>query len=80
MLHKSLKGAWWILEFIPKNYTLDRHRVFLPGGRSRRVRPQETIHWSVLERMAKNPDYQPKNLLDAGAHPVEGRRRKEEAA
>jgi uncharacterized protein (DUF2235 family) len=80
MLHKSLKGAWWILEFIPKNYTMDRHMVFLPGGRTRRIRSGETLHWSVLERMKRIPDYRPKNLADPASHPVEERRRREENA
>jgi uncharacterized protein (DUF2235 family) len=75
-LHKSLKGPWWILEFIPKNYTLDRRRVFLPGGRTRRIRPGETLHWSVLERLARVPGYRPKNLPDPASHPVEPRRPK----
>ncbi len=80
ILHKSLKGAWWILEFLPKNYTLDRHRIYLPGGRRRRIRGGETLHWSVLERIQHDPTYQPKNLPDPGSHPVEERRKHEAAA
>jgi uncharacterized protein (DUF2235 family) len=69
MLHTSLKGAWWLLEFLPKRasykewperkarfgwYIPDAEPRFIPGG--------AYVHESVIERMDKVSDYRPVNL------------------
>lgn len=69
-LHTSLKGPWWIAEFIPKRYK-DPRRGFktswrIPLGRRRFIKEGSTLHGSVVERMdatkeSKNP-YRPPRL------------------
>jgi uncharacterized protein (DUF2235 family) len=67
ILHKSLKGLWWILEFWPKPYK-DTHfeppvtRWRIPMGKARFIGTGAAIHSSVYERMSKVPEYRPPNL------------------
>ncbi|ACY84057.1 DUF2235 domain-containing protein [Edwardsiella piscicida] len=73
ILHRSLKGLWWILEFIPKNKRWREWRTsrpaflgrYLPLGEPRAIPAGSLIHASVRERMAKDPLYRPINLHDA---------------
>ncbi|MBR0794271.1 DUF2235 domain-containing protein [Bradyrhizobium jicamae] len=68
-LHDSLKGAWKILEWIPKS---DRWKewparksflgFYLPMGEPRPIPEGALIHASVVERMEKDPSYRPINL------------------
>ena len=68
-LHNSLTAAWEILEWIPKR---DKWKewperksflgFYLPRGEPRPIPEGATIHASVLERMQKDPAYQPINL------------------
>jgi uncharacterized protein (DUF2235 family) len=68
-LHRSLRGFWWILEFLPK---LTKWRewprrrsilgFYLPLGEPRFIPDGALIHGSVFERMAALPDYRPVNL------------------
>lgn len=50
MKHESLKGPWWIPEFLPQ---MDPHihgkRFIFPLGRSRHIPPGSYIHESVFE-------------------------------
>jgi uncharacterized protein (DUF2235 family) len=66
--HKSLHGAWWILEYWPKRYVDLRRRPpvrrwMLPRGRPRYIADDAEIHPSVFELMRDlRPPYQPPNL------------------
>lgn len=63
-IHKSLNGAWWILEFLPHRYydkRQRRERWRIPMGVPRHIPPNSIIHPSVVERMNNHP-YAPPNL------------------
>ena len=67
MLHRSLSGFWWVLEFWPKphkdmRFTPPKTKWGIGLGRRRFIRDGATIHRSVLERMAQLPSYRPNNL------------------
>jgi uncharacterized protein (DUF2235 family) len=64
-LHKSLTGAWWILEFLPHSY-YDRVKKKagwrIPLG-ARRVIPEGSVlHATVNEKLREDPTYKPPNL------------------
>jgi len=65
--HESLRGAWWIAEFLPRRY-FDKDskppsvKLILPRGASRRIVDGSLIHASVLERMSLVETYRPPNL------------------
>lgn len=61
MVHESLKGMWWILELLPKNYTLKQTKFFIPRARRRNIEDHSLIHRSVIDKMGDD-DYQPDNL------------------
>jgi hypothetical protein len=69
-LHKSLRAAWWILEFIPKLAKYKewpRRQVlfgsYIPDGEPRVIPEGAIIHESVVLRMAEvAPKYQPVNF------------------
>jgi uncharacterized protein (DUF2235 family) len=66
-IHESLKGFWWICEFLPGRYLRyegeARHvRWRLPLGRHRYVPEGSRIDPSVHERMQRVPAYRPRNL------------------
>lgn len=73
MLHRSLKGLWWLLEYIPKNKRWREWNTsgptflgyYLPLGEPRVIPPDSLIHASVRDRMEKDPDYRPINLKDS---------------
>jgi uncharacterized protein (DUF2235 family) len=68
-LHVSLKGAWWILEYLPK---LAKYRewparkshfgLYIPDAEPRLIPNDAWIHQSALKRMEALPDYRPVNL------------------
>jgi uncharacterized protein (DUF2235 family) len=68
-VHNSLKGAWWILEYLPKN---DKYKewparqsyfgFYIPDAEPRFIPDGALIHDSVLKRMAAVPEYKPINL------------------
>jgi uncharacterized protein (DUF2235 family) len=65
-LHVSLKSAWWILEWLPKQEKWrewpDREAFlgwYLPRAEPRPIPEGAIIHRSVVERMAKVPSYRP---------------------
>lgn len=60
-VHKSLKGLWWLLEFWPKNYTLEHTRYFIPRGLPRIIAEDSLVHRSVLDKI-QHGGYQPENL------------------
>jgi len=68
-LHRSLTGAWWLLEALPKRQAwrewprwpaLLGH--YIPWGEPRRVPDGSRIHRSVFDRKASVPGYEPANL------------------
>lgn len=66
-MHISLSGGWWPLEFIPKSvkYRQWQRRSllgrYIPRGEPRAVPPSHSIHPSVAERKAADPQYRPPN-------------------
>ena len=65
-LHTSLKGFWWILEFIPKRYfdfkTKEMRMKWWHPSEPRFIPEESLVHSSVIERMEKVPAYKPVNL------------------
>jgi uncharacterized protein (DUF2235 family) len=69
MLHQSLHGAWWILEFFPKNAKYkewpERRTCFgryIPDAEPRPIPEGAFIHESVTKRMDAIRTYRPVNL------------------
>ncbi len=65
--HESLKGPWWIAEFIPKLYRDPRHhyakRLKIPLGRRRWIAEGSVVNESVLQRLKdEHLHYHPSNL------------------
>ena len=64
--HESLKGWWWIAEFLPKRIEDPAAgfatRWIIHAGRHRYVAQDAKIHPSVYERMKAVPGYRPANL------------------
>jgi uncharacterized protein (DUF2235 family) len=64
-MHESLKGAWWLLEFLPHSYydpVAKRQKWRIPVGALRVIPEGSTLHRSVIERLHGRPDFRPKNL------------------
>ena len=69
MLHNSLHGAWWLLEFIPK---LAKYKewparqtyfgLYIPDAEPRPIPEGAFVHESVVKRMEKVREYRPVNL------------------
>lgn len=69
LLHNSLRGAWWLLEFVPKAAKYQQWPArqvnlgfYIPDGEPRPIPEGAVIHESVLKRMEKVRDYRPVNL------------------
>ena len=73
MMHKSLVGAWWILECIPKSvkYREWKRRAlfgaYIPHSEPRALPSETQIHATVAQREAALPDYRPVNARKAGS-------------
>jgi uncharacterized protein (DUF2235 family) len=68
-LHTSLRGPWWILEYIPKSATYKEWPArksyfgyYIPDAEPRFIPDGAMIHESVLQRMDAMPSYRPVNL------------------
>jgi uncharacterized protein (DUF2235 family) len=65
-LHESLKGWWWLAEFIPKRYRDPSAnfatRWMIHAGRHRHVNDGAKIHQSVFDRTKLVSTYRPTNL------------------
>jgi len=64
-IHKSLHGAWWILEFIPRKYydsATKKEKWRIPLGASRTIPPGSVFHESLARKGQVDPTYHPKNL------------------
>jgi uncharacterized protein (DUF2235 family) len=63
-LHVSLRGAWWLLEFLPQEDPhLNGKRWDLPMGRMRTIPGGSYIHQSVIEGKWK-PENLPKHTVE----------------
>ena len=67
--HRSLAGAWWPLEWLPKanrykEWPTKRSLLghYIPGGEPRPVPEGASIHASVQERISSAPGYRPINM------------------
>ena len=66
-IHESLKGVWWIPEFLPKLFAdrSDEHRrkLKIPKGERRYIQNDALLHESVQMRLDEPEcDYSPENL------------------
>jgi uncharacterized protein (DUF2235 family) len=68
-LHRSLSGAWWVLEFIPKSAKYKEWPArqswfgwYIPDAEPRLIPEGAIVHESVVKRMADVADYRPVNL------------------
>jgi uncharacterized protein (DUF2235 family) len=65
MLHKSLRGFWWILELFPHTHydkQIHKLRWRIPFGVRRHIPDGAILHDSVLERKNSGIGYNPPNL------------------
>jgi len=66
-MHRSLEGAWWLLEILPKSvkYREWKRRSFLglyfPFAEPRQVVPGTVVDTSVRDRILQDPTYRPIN-------------------
>ena len=73
-LHRSLKGLWWLLEFLPKS-TKKREwpqrrslaGVYIPAAEPRLVEAEHATDASVLDREAQVAAYRPINISPRGS-------------
>ncbi len=80
-MHRSLKGFWHILEWIPKSTQWRRWPrtgflgFYIPRAEPRLIPTGEALHPSVAERLelCKKPPYRPPNLPQRAPIPEEGR-------
>lgn len=63
-LHKSLRGLWWLLEYLPGRSLRKNTPLRLPLARPRGIPDQSVIHQSVLDRIAALGAYRPPNLYN----------------
>ena len=68
-LHTSLRGAWWILEYLPKSAKYKEWPArqahfgyYIPDAEPRLIPEGAVIHESVVKRMEAMPSYCPVNL------------------
>jgi uncharacterized protein (DUF2235 family) len=68
-LHESLRGAWWILEYLPKSAKYKEWPArkahfgyYIPDAEPRFIPDGAMIHESALLRMDAMPSYRPVNL------------------
>lgn len=64
-INVSLKGAWWILEFLPHSYydfVTKKVKWGIPLGARRVIPPDSVFHETVVEKVKVDPDYKPPNL------------------
>ena len=68
-LHKSLTGAWWLLEYLPKRARYKEWPArqtylgyYIPDAEPRFIPDGAVIHASALQRMDALPSYRPVNL------------------
>jgi len=65
IIHKSLQGAWWLLEVLPHSYydsVTRKKRWRIPLGAYRAIPEGSALHSSVKTRLDAGIGYRPKNL------------------
>lgn len=69
MLHDSLTGAWWLLEFLPKSAKYREWPArevhfgfYIPDAEPRLIPEGALVHESVVKRMADVAEYRPVNM------------------
>lgn len=69
MLHNSLTGAWWLLEFLPKSAKYKEWPArqvyfgfYIPDAEPRLIPEGALVHESVVKRMAEVAEYKPVNM------------------
>jgi len=62
--HESLKGAWKLVQWIPKSVWLvdEGREAIRKPPQHRMIEAGETLHQSVLDRMKSRPAYKPSSL------------------
>lgn len=73
-IHESLKGAWWILEFLPaRRYNWEKLKTIWRFSPNKERTPIESPirHQSISDRMAQKKEYRPTNLKDLPDPPTE---------
>ncbi|MEH2505429.1 MULTISPECIES: DUF2235 domain-containing protein [unclassified Bradyrhizobium] len=67
--HESLRGAWWLLEYLPKRATYkewpareSHFGYYIPDAEPRLIPDGAVIHESALQRIDALPSYRPVNL------------------
>ena len=65
--HKSLKGVWWIAEYLPRRFTdmalsPPVTKLIIPRGAPRPIPEGSAIHESAFQRMERVAGYRPPNL------------------
>lgn len=78
-LHDSLTWGWRPLEWLPKRAArkewpgrMSIFGLYVPRGEPRPIEEGALVHYSVFDRMARVPDYQPVNLPPRQKVRVEG--------
>ena len=69
-INVSLKGAWWILEFLPHSYydyATKKKKWRIPLGAPRVIPEDSVLHETVMEKLKVDPDYKPPNLPKASS-------------
>lgn len=68
-MHRSLKGVWWALEYLPKELKYrdwpqrrELAGLYIPSAEPRPVSPEHVVDPSVRERVAQDATYRPLNL------------------
>ena len=68
-LHTSLRGAWWLLEYLPKRARYKEWPArqsyfgyYIPDAEPRFIPDGAIIHESAVQRMEAMPSYRPVNL------------------
>ena len=64
-INVSLKGFWWILEFLPHSYydfATKTKKCRIPLGAPREIPEGSVLHQTVAEKLKLDPDYKPPNL------------------
>lgn len=69
MMHRSLTGIWWLLEYLPKKvkyHDWPQRRtlagLYIPSAEPRPIAPEHVVDSSVRDRVARDDNYKPVNL------------------
>ncbi len=74
LIHNSLTGAWWLLEWYPRrvyDWTTKKKRWAMPFGSRRQIPEGSTNSPECVEKMRIDPTYKPKNLPEGWQRCIE---------